>query len=214
MSFELPPVTVGSGRRAIANSLTHGHARPSQGGRSHTYRAWECMKSRCTNAESDQYANYGGRGITLCERWLNFANFLADMGERPAGKTLDRRDNSGNYTPANCRWATPTEQARNRRSTRIILFRGRAQSLKAWCDELDLAYHTTWWRLRAGFDIDVVFSKPAGGRRLKRFGAQLSAADIASIRELRGVQTQRVLAKRFAVAASTICGIQNGAIGK
>lgn len=73
------------------------------------------MKNRCLNPNATDYARYGGRGITICERWLTFANFLADMGERPEGRTLDRINNSGNYEPGNCRWATASEQQLNKR---------------------------------------------------------------------------------------------------
>lgn len=79
-----------------------------------TYRAWNDMKKRCLNPTNKVYPRYGGRGITICERWLTFVNFLADMGERPDGLSLDRIDNNGNYEPGNCRWATWSQQMLNR----------------------------------------------------------------------------------------------------
>lgn len=81
-----------------------------------TFISWCVMKSRCLNPNATAYNRYGGRGIRVCKRWLrSFKNFLEDMGERPTGKSLDRRKTTGNYTPKNCRWATPKEQANNRR---------------------------------------------------------------------------------------------------
>ena len=85
-----------------------------------TYHSWSNMIQRCTNPKHHKYANYGAKGITVCERWREFANFLADMGVRPEGKTLDRYpDNTGNYEPGNCRWATPAEQQRNRACVKL-----------------------------------------------------------------------------------------------
>jgi hypothetical protein len=80
------------------------------------YRTWSAMKSRCSNRNVPAFKDYGGRGITVCERWMKFENFLADMGVRPTGTSLDRYPNcNGNYEPGNCRWATPREQTKNRR---------------------------------------------------------------------------------------------------
>jgi hypothetical protein len=81
-----------------------------------TYRSWKGMLQRCSNPNHVAWKNYGGRGIRVCEQWINsFEAFLSDMGERPAGKTLDRKDNDGNYEPSNCKWSTKGEQALNRR---------------------------------------------------------------------------------------------------
>lgn len=82
------------------------------------YETWRAMRKRCYQVTHHCYAAYGGRGITICDRWRGkngFANFFADMGDRPEGKTLDRIDVDGNYEPSNCRWATPQEQAANKR---------------------------------------------------------------------------------------------------
>jgi hypothetical protein len=93
--------------------ITHGHA--VGGAKSKELSTWTDMKQRCFNSKSKFYAYYGGRGITVCDRWLDFENFFADMGEKPEGLTLDRVDVNGNYELGNCRWATWKEQGQNKR---------------------------------------------------------------------------------------------------
>lgn len=96
----------------------HGHA-PSDAQPSATYHSWSAARTRCENPAHKDYPLYGGRGIRVCARWRDdFSAFLTDMGERPQGRSLDRIDTDGHYEPGNCRWATPKEQAQNRRPRR------------------------------------------------------------------------------------------------
>jgi hypothetical protein len=98
--------------RGKAN-ITHGHRRSN--GCSTTYRSWTMMRNRCVNKTNPNYPNYGGRGIKVCKRWNRFLTFLADMGPRPKGTTIDRINNDGDYKPSNCRWATSSQQNSNQR---------------------------------------------------------------------------------------------------
>jgi hypothetical protein len=119
-----------------ARLTTHGMAW------SPTWKSWLRMRERC-----EKHPHYAGRGIKVCERWQDFANFLADMGERKAGMTLDRINVDGNYEPGNCRWADQDTQSNNKRSNRVIEAFGRSQTLSQWAKERRLSVATLWARL-------------------------------------------------------------------
>lgn len=116
-----------------------------------TYHTWEGMKQRCANQRSKQYSRYGGRGIKICEQWMEFSNFLADMGERPEGMSLDRRENSKGYFKSNCRWSTPSEQQRNTRRNRLITMNGETHCVTEWCEKLKIKRYVVDTRLRRGW---------------------------------------------------------------
>lgn len=138
----------------------HGHS--CRGGTTTTYRSWRQMLSRCYYAKNDpSFQDYGGRGITVCDRWRDFRNFLTDMGDRPEGFTLDRFPNvNGNYEPGNCRWATMKQQAVNRRSNRLITFNGETKALQTWAEERGLHHRTLWNRLARGWGLDDALNTP------------------------------------------------------
>lgn len=114
------------------------------------YVTWAGMNARCYCVTNHAYSDYGGRGITVCDRWReSFENFLADMGEPPSEQhTLDRIANDGPYSPENCKWSTKVEQAANRRSTQLVTFQGTTQSIAAWSRETGIGYGTLHMRLR------------------------------------------------------------------
>ena len=105
--------------RASSAKKTHGHT--VNGKPTTAYRTWVNMLTRCNNPKATHYAEYGARGIRVCDRWMMFENFLTDMGEPPPGLKIDRIDNNGNYEPTNCRWANQSDQCRNRRSNRAVI---------------------------------------------------------------------------------------------
>ena len=128
---------------------THGKTRTSE------YETWCHLRRRCEDSTDRQFPDYGGRGITVCERWRNsFENFIADMGERPGPKfTIERKNNNRGYEPDNCVWATKKTQARNRRSNLVFTFSGQPRCLVEICELTGASYDIAWKRLRRGKSI-------------------------------------------------------------
>ena len=154
--------------KRAAHNKRHGES-GSDRGRSVEYHLWDAMIQRCHNPSSTGYAGYGARGISVCSRWRVYENFLADVGRRPSAKhSLDRRDNDGNYSPDNFRWATKTEQARNRRSSRFITFAGETLCVAEWAERSGINMKAFHLRLKRGWSMARAVSTPlcmTGGAR-------------------------------------------------
>jgi hypothetical protein len=137
---------------------THGHSVDYH--ESPTYKSWSHMLWRCTNPKSDRFRYYGERGIRVCRRWMKFRNFLADMGVRPQGKTLERENNSEGYDPKNCRWASRLEQAHNKRNNVILTFAGITACFSELCRRFGVPESRTRWRLKRGWTLERAFLIP------------------------------------------------------
>lgn len=122
--------------------------------------SWNAMLGRCNNPNNKKWSRYGGRGITVCERWREFENFLADMGHRPSiSHSIDRINNEGNYEPSNCRWATQSQQQNNRSTNLNLSAFGMTMNLKQWSTHLSVDYSTLQRRLAKQWPLEKVLSK-------------------------------------------------------
>lgn len=138
--------------------VTHGASQSPE------YRTWTSMRHRCLYEHNKNYKNYGGRGIKICDRWLNsFENFREDMGERPPGTSLDRIDNEGGYDPSNCKWSTTAEQASNKRSNVRVEYEGQSYTLTQLALKLGIKKRTLSSRYEVGSKLDA----PVMKRKLK-----------------------------------------------
>lgn len=125
-----------------------------------TYGCWLSMRRRCYDKKMDSYPRYGGRGIVVSEDWMNFENFIRDMGERPSTKhSIDRIDLNGNYEKGNCRWATQLEQGRNKSTNRIIEYNGELKILKDWANELGVDQSYIGKNIRAGKSMEYIVER-------------------------------------------------------
>lgn len=154
--------------RNRSTAARHGHARRGEK-LTPTYRTWQAMVTRCYNPNVPSFKDYGGRGIKVCDLWHIFENFLASMGERPDGMTIDRIDTNKDYTPGNCRWATRTEQNRNTRSNHMVEFKGERITQSEFSEKIGLKQSTVSYRLRRGWSIDqIAGTAPHSGNRVSR----------------------------------------------
>ena len=134
------------------------------------YWIWGAIIQRCTNPKNRQFKDYGGRGITVCDRWKAFANFAADMGPRPPGRLLDRRDNNKGYGPDNCQWVTRQEQNSNRRNCIMVDCDGEQVTLREYCRRRGLKYRPIVKRIQTrNWPVAMALSVPlSSGKHFKR----------------------------------------------
>ena len=134
------------------------------------YKRWQTIKDRCYNPKNPAYKNYGGRGITVSERWMeSFVNFLEDMGEPPfVGATVERIDNDSGYSRDNCKWATRHEQMANSRTTRLLTYKGETKCLGEWARGLGIDPKSLHYRLKKGWPFEKALTAPATPPRLSR----------------------------------------------
>lgn len=145
-------------------NIKHGHR--GRINRSKEYVAWDHMMQRCSNQNHPRYKDYGGRGITVCEKWRDFRNFLKDVGVAPVGHTLDRINNDGNYEPGNVRWATYREQNNNKRIAQYE-FNGESKSLIEWSKFTGIGISTIRSRMKKGWTIERCLTVKIGELRYK-----------------------------------------------
>ena len=151
---------VGNGGEVVACGCA---ARTHRMSKTPEHKSWMKMRRRCSNPNNVSWPNYGGRGITVCERWQSFENFIADMGRMPTPRhTVERIDVNGHYEPSNCRWATMTEQTQNTRRTRLLTLDGTTRHLNEWCALRGIPKSTVRNRLLNGWTVEHALTVPIG----------------------------------------------------
>jgi hypothetical protein len=180
------------------------------------WNSWDHMKRRCSNLNDQNYPNYGGRGITVCERWLKFENFYADMGDAPTkAHSLDRIDVNGNYEPTNCRWATNKEQQNNRTDNKILTIDGESKTVSQWAEFTGLPISTIWSRINNGITGTGLFAP-----NCDRMGENNSRAIFKNTERFDIVKmyssgiTQAVIARKYNVVVGTIKSVVRSELKK
>jgi hypothetical protein len=150
--------------KVTLRNFKHGH---SVSGGSKTFTSWRGMVDRCTNKQHKFFMDYGGRGITVCDEWLlDFRNFLEDMGERPEGQTLERKNNEKGYSKDNCRWATRKEQGNNKRNNVLLAWGGKTLTLQQLAENIGISPSTLFARLyRHKWSLSDAVTTPVATRK-------------------------------------------------
>lgn len=161
MTWLMPESNVTRNRLGGQKNRIHGHARSTNKPPHPMYQAWVGIICRCTNPQDRRYKNYGARGISVCDRWRKYINFLADMGPTwRLGLTIERIDNDGGYCPENCTWATRLVQQNNRRSNRFLTYDGRTMTVAQWERHCGFKPTLIYSRLKAGWTVECAIRLP------------------------------------------------------
>lgn len=170
---------------------------------------WRAMHNRCYNINQKSYQSYGGRGIYVDERWhgkKGFQNFLASMGERPEGGTIERIDNNGPYSPENCKWITRAQQSKNKRNNRWITVNGETKLITEWARSLGTTCSAILFRLRSGMSEHEAVTKPIP----ERPNSKLTANDALYAAENYPMMTAQAIATKLGVSKKSILNILHG----
>ena len=168
------------------------------------YLIWQAMLNRCRNPNVAGYGYYGGRGVKVCDRWLTFENFLADMGDVSVGTTIERINNDGDYEPRNVRWATYRDQSRNKSNNRLLSFKGQTKILADWANDLGITPGALIYRLDyKGWSIEEALTTP----KPERPNAKLNMRQARAIRALYPSQSMDKIAAKYGVSKKTILNI-------
>lgn len=173
------------------------------------YFVWRGMRERCTKPSSKSYRDYGGRGIKVCDRWLrSFNDFVADMGPRPDGFQIERRDNNGGYCPENCLWVPQQAQALNKRNTRWVTLNGETKTITEWSRITGLQKQLIHYRLKKRWSASRILETPTSSRP----NSKLTLPQAQQIRASYPIKTMPSLAREFGVSKKTILNILHGKI--
>lgn len=174
------------------------------------YPRWRTIINRCFNPKSVGYVRYGGRGISVCERWLSFPAFVEDMGMPPQpNMQIDRTDNNLGYSPSNCQWVTPKQNTLNRSNNVVCTFQGVEKTVSEWAEHLGLRPGTLFMRLKH-MGIDRALSRPVSSAKGSDFVNRTTLTEETALAIKHSSGSLKVVARQYGVSLSTVSSIRNG----